>query len=130
MFRAAGFRFALFAVLITVGALAAAQEVKRTQLQRGDLTGTGMEIIVTLLEAPPGASLPRHFHHGEESLYVLEGALTLEADGKKVMLETGSSGITPRNAPHAGFKVVGEKTLKLLTVHTVDKGKPLATPVP
>jgi hypothetical protein len=32
--------------------------------------------------------------------------------------------------PHAGYKVIGDKPLKLLTVHIVDKGKPLTTNVP
>jgi hypothetical protein len=27
--------------------------------------------------------------------------------------------------PHAGFKVVGDKPLKIVTVHIVDKGAPL-----
>ena len=30
-----------------------------------------------------------------------------------------------RDVQHAGFSVVGDKTLKLFTVHIVDKGKPL-----
>jgi len=30
-----------------------------------------------------------------------------------------------RDAPHGGFKVVGNKPLKLVTVHIVDKGLPL-----
>ena len=29
-----------------------------------------------------------------------------------------------RDVPHAGFKVVADKSLKMLTVHIVDKGKP------
>jgi hypothetical protein len=38
----------------------------------------------------------------------------------------GRSGtINLRDVPHAGFKVVGDKPLKLLTVHVVDKGAPL-----
>jgi hypothetical protein len=35
-----------------------------------------------------------------------------------------------REVPHAGWKVVGDKPLKLLTVHVVDKGKPLSVNVP
>ena len=56
--------------------LAQAQEIKRTEIKRSDLTGTNMEVIMTVLEAPPGAVLPKHFHHGEEAFYVLEGAMT------------------------------------------------------
>jgi hypothetical protein len=42
----------------------------------------------------------------------------------------GTGGINVREAPDAGYKVVGDKPLKLLTVHVVDKGKPLAVHVP
>jgi hypothetical protein len=31
--------------------------------------------------------------------------------------------------PHGGFKVSGNKPIKLLTVHIVDKGKPMMVPV-
>jgi quercetin dioxygenase-like cupin family protein len=111
--------------LAVAHATALAQETKRTELKRADLTGTNMEVIVAITEAPPGSSLPRHFHYGEEAAYVLEGA-TIEAPGQPpVKREAGSAVINPREVFHGGYKVVGDKTLKLLTVHIVDKGKPL-----
>ena len=30
-----------------------------------------------------------------------------------------------RDVLHGGYKVIGNKTIKLVTVHIVDKGKPL-----
>jgi len=57
-------------------AQAQALEIKRTEIKRSALTGTNMEVIMTVLEAPPGAVLPKHFHYGEEAFYVLEGAMT------------------------------------------------------
>jgi hypothetical protein len=88
------------------------------------------EMIMTVLEAPPGAVLPKHFHHGEEAFYVLKGAMT-EVPGQAPSARVpGTGGINVREVPHAGYKVVGDKPLKLLTVHVVDKGKPLAVNVP
>jgi quercetin dioxygenase-like cupin family protein len=117
--------FVVCALLCMPVAVTQAQEVKRTELKRSDLTGTNMEIIVTMMEAPPGSIVPRHFHYGEETFYVLEGA-TIEIPGQpQRQLASASSGIVPREMPHSGYKVVGDKTLKVLTVHTVDKGKPL-----
>jgi quercetin dioxygenase-like cupin family protein len=87
-------------------------------------------VIMGILEAPPGAVLPKHFHNGEEAFYVLEGAMTEmpgQAPSERVQ---GTGGINVREVPHAGYKVVGNKPLKLLTVHVVDKGKPLAVNVP
>jgi hypothetical protein len=34
-----------------------------------------------------------------------------------------------REVPHGGWKVVGDKPLKLLTIHIVDKGKQITWPV-
>lgn len=121
MFRlAAAFLFAL-----TVSANA---QTNRQELKRADLTGTDMEIIVSVVDVPPGNELARHTHHGEEAVYVLEGATLVLPDGKEVPFPTGRVSINTRDVPHAGFKIAGDKTLKMLTVHIVDKGKPLVEP--
>jgi hypothetical protein len=101
--------------IVAWASLAQAQEIKRTEIKRSDLTGTNMEVIMGVLEAPPGAVLPKHFHNGEEAFYVLEGAMTEmpgQAPSERVQ---GTGGINVREVPHAGYKVVGNKPLKLLT---------------
>jgi quercetin dioxygenase-like cupin family protein len=116
------------AVISAVALVSAAQAQDaggRKELKRGDLSGTNMEVIVSVSETRPGETLARHFHHGEEALYVLEGATAELPDGKQITLATGSANINVRDVPHGGFKVVGDKTLKLMTVHIVDKGKTL-----
>jgi len=114
---------ALVAVLIS-GAQAQTYPT-RQELNRADLSGTDMEIIISTSEIKPGETLPRHIHHGEEAAYVLEGGTIETPDGKQAPFPTGRTVINKRDVPHAGFKVVGDKTVKLLTVHIVDKGKPL-----
>jgi quercetin dioxygenase-like cupin family protein len=84
-----------------------------------------MEVIVSISETKPGETLPRHFHNGEEAFYALDDATIEFPDGKQITLKAGSAGITVRDVAHAGFKIVGDKALKLLTVHIADKGKPL-----
>jgi quercetin dioxygenase-like cupin family protein len=115
----------LFVSLLASSAFA---QANRTVLKRGDLTGTDMEIIISVLEVPPGTSIDRHTHPGEEAVYVLDGASLQWPDGKEVSRPTGEAGINVRDVPHAGYKVVGDKPLKLLTVHIVDKGKPMTVP--
>jgi quercetin dioxygenase-like cupin family protein len=109
--------------------LAWGQQFKRTELQRHDLTGTNMEVIVATVEAPPGAVLPWHFHYGEEAVYVLQGAMVETVDGKQQMSETGSAYINVREVPHGGYKVIGNMPLKVLTIHIVDKGKQMTWPI-
>jgi quercetin dioxygenase-like cupin family protein len=97
----------------------------RKELKRADLTGTGMEVITSINEIKPGEASPLHVHHGEESFYVLDGGTIELPNGKQVPFPTGTTGINRRDVPHGAFKVVGDKPITYLSVHIVDKGKPL-----
>ena len=120
----------LVAVSFVVSTIFAAfaEEPRRTVLKRADLTGTNMEIVISALEVPPGVSIAKHTHPGEEAVYVLEGATLRFPDGREVSRPAGEAGVNVRDVLHAGHKVVGDKPLKLLTVHIVDKGKPMTVP--
>jgi quercetin dioxygenase-like cupin family protein len=120
---------ALIGLSLIVSVTARAQSSKRTELTKGDLTGTNMEIVVGTVEVPPGASGVLHIHPGDEAYYVIDGATALLPDGKPINFEPGAARINVRDVPHGAFKVTGDKTLKLLTVHIVDKGKPMTVPV-
>jgi quercetin dioxygenase-like cupin family protein len=111
-------------------AFAQTGQPNRTVLKAADLTGTDKEIIIAVLEVPPGAFIARHTHPGEEAVYVLEGATLQTPDGKEIVRPAGQAGVNVRDVPHAGYKVIGDKVLKLLTVHIVDKGKPMTVPAP
>jgi quercetin dioxygenase-like cupin family protein len=131
MFRlAAAFSLCLASALLTPAALAQTAEPQRTVLKVADLTGTDKEITIAILEVPPGSTIARHTHPGEEAVYVLEGARLQMPDGTEIDRPPGQAGVNVRDVPHAGYKVVGDKTLKLLTVHIVDKGKPMTVPAP
>jgi quercetin dioxygenase-like cupin family protein len=117
----------LFVASITAMLISSAyaQGITRDELRRADLTGKDMDVIVTIVTVPPGENLPRHIHPGEEVVYVLDGAMLELSDGSQRQFPTGAATINTRNVPHAGFKVAGDKALKMLTVHIVDKGKPV-----
>ena len=120
-----GMLFAL-ALLVVMAATSWAQDVpQRKELRRVDLSGApGMEVILSYLEFKPGDVLPTHFHHGIEMGYFLEGG-TVEIPGDPTfVISTGAPIMNLRDEPH-DFKVVGDKTIKLISVHIVDKGKPL-----
>lgn len=99
---------------------------QRIEKQRSDLSGApNMEVIVSTAEYKPGETIDLHLHHGIEALYVIQGA-TVQFPGKApVQLASGASLLNQRDVPHAGFVVMGDTSLKLFTVHVVDKGKPL-----
>jgi len=118
----------VFGLGVTTGLLAkpAADAPRVEELHRADVSGApGMEIIASIGEYQPGQTLERHIHHGIEAAYVIEGA-TVQVPGKAPMeLATGASVLHLRDIAHGGFTIVGDKPLKLFTVHVVDKGKPL-----
>ena len=118
--------FAALALAIATAAPAWAQDsTTRKELRRVDLSGApGMEVVLSLCEYKPGDVLPAHVHHGVEAGYVLEGGM-VEVPGKQTFaIPTGAPIMNLRDVPH-GFNVIGDKTIKLVTVHIVDKGKPL-----
>ena len=99
---------------------------QRLELQRSDLSGApGMEVIASITEYSPGDVLTQHFHHGIEAGFVIQGAAIRLPDGSSGALATGANLLNLRGAKHGGFTITGDKTLKLYTVHIVDKGKPL-----
>jgi quercetin dioxygenase-like cupin family protein len=119
---------ALFALGVATGILARdnSDSPQRIEQKRVDLTGApNMEVIGSLAEYKVGDSLALHSHHGVEILYVIQGA-TLQIPGKApVQLRTGETDVNLRDVEHGGWTVVGENSLKIFTVHVVDKGKPL-----
>ena len=99
---------------------------QRVELKRADLSGApGMEVIASIAEYKPGETIERHFHHGLEAAYIVQGARVQLPGKDPMLLATGSSLLNLRDVKHAGFTVVGDTSLKLYTVHVVDKGKPL-----
>lgn len=119
--------FATIAVALALPAPASAQDsAARKEIKREDLSGAaGMEVITSISELKPGDLLPLHIHHGIEAGLVLQGGM-VQLPGKDPMaLPTGASIMNLRNVAHAGWKVVGDSTIRLFTVHVVDKGKPL-----
>ena len=85
---------------------------------------------LTRVTLAPGATSPRHVHNGEESFYLLEGG-TVQMPGKAPKERpAGEHGINARGVPHAGYTVVGDRTIKILSVYVGDKGKPLQVAAP
>jgi len=61
--------------------------------KQGDVPGTNMEVIISVVETQPGETIARHIHHGEEAFYVLQGATFETSDGKQITLPTGAAAI-------------------------------------
>jgi len=103
--------------------------VKRTDLQRHDLSTPGREAIQVIVELAPGVLAAKHTHPGEEVIYVLEGLLEYEVEGKPpVTLKAGDVLFIPAGTIHSA-RNVGTGNGAELATYIVEKGKPLLTPV-
>lgn len=110
--------------------LASAQQpgVKRTELQRHDLSVPGREMVQVRVEVDPGVALPVHTHPGEEIVYILEGTWEYQVEGKGVQtLEAGDVAFVPAGTKH-GAKNVGSGKGAAVATYIVEKGKPLVVP--
>jgi len=101
--------------------------IKRIDLQRHDLSVPGREVVPVIVELDPGVTSPRHTHPGEEIIYVLEGSLEYEVEGKPpVTLKAGDVLFIPAGTIHSAKNVGSGKGAELAT-YVVEKGKPLLT---
>lgn len=102
----------------------------RTPVQQGDLSIPGREVVQAIATIQPGAEAGRHTHPGDEIAYVLEGTITLESAGKPpVTKKAGEGMIIPAGTVH-NAKNAGTGTARVLATYVIEKGKPVATPVP
>ncbi|MER8898367.1 cupin domain-containing protein [Mesorhizobium sp. M0676] len=99
--------------------------IKRTDLQRHDLSIPGQEAIQTRVDFAPGAAFPGHRHPGEEIVYVLAGSIEYEVEGQRPqIINTGGVPFIPAMVPHAA-KNVGTVNAAGVGTYVVEKGKPL-----
>ena len=115
----------LAACIVSVLAVTHQRGIKRTQLQRHDLSVPGREVIQTRVDFEPGVAFGKHSHPGEEIVYVIEGELEYEIEGKPpVTLKAGEVLYIPAGAIHTA-KNVGRENGAELATYIVEKGKPL-----
>jgi len=114
-------------LLVQHAARAQQAGVKRTDLQRHDLSVPGHEAVQVRVDLEPGVAFGRHTHPGVEIIYVLAGSMEYQVEGKPpVTLKAGDVLFIPAGTIHAA-KNVGSVTASELATYIVEKGKPLLT---
>jgi len=102
--------------------------VKRTDLQQHDLSIPGREVVQVRVDIASGVLAPNHSHPGEEIVYVIEGLLEYQIEGRPpVTLRAGEVLFIPAGTIHSA-KNVGSVNGAELATYIVEKGKPLVTP--
>jgi quercetin dioxygenase-like cupin family protein len=94
-----------------------------TILQRTELVGAkGMEAILVLRDVPPGGESSKHTQAGNEIVYILEGSVILEVQGKPpVTLKSGQAFQTAAGEVH-NVKNASSSAAKALAFYVAKKG--------
>ncbi len=99
--------------------------IMRVDLQRHDLSTPGLEVVQVRVALAPGVAFPKHTHPGDEIVYVLDGALEYQIEGRApVTLRAGDVLFVPAAAIHSA-KNVGRVEGAELATYLVEKGRPL-----
>ena len=99
-------------------------------LLQTDLNFPGLQMTTTLVEIPAGAREVKHTHPGVLGLYVLEGMLTLEHEGRPVTTyKAGDTVHVDAGKIYWGINNTSAP-VKLIATLVAEKSKPANTPVP
>ena len=113
------------ALIITSTASAQQSGIKRTDLQRYDLSVPGYETVQARIDFEAHTAFGKHSHPGEEVIYVLDGVLEYEIEGQSpVTLKAGEVLFIPAGVVHSARNNSHAKASELAT-YIVEKGKPV-----
>lgn len=118
------------ASLVALDGMAAEEEyvtkAKVQTLHQGPLPGTeGKEVIIKHFTAPPEFVGGKHYHPGPVYVYVLEGELTIESEGKTETYGPGELYPEPLNTTMQPKNLSASDDLKFVLFQVGDVGKPL-----
>ena len=102
--------------------------VSRKILLRQDTVIPGYEEAMVAVEIPVGGREGRHTHPGSAMIYVLEGALTLDYEGKATTTyNPGDSIYVEPGKVHEGINN-GKTPIKVVATFLLKKGEPMTSP--
>ncbi|PIF29739.1 quercetin dioxygenase-like cupin family protein [Flavobacterium sp. 9] len=115
----------LFMAFASNNASAQQSGIKRTDLQKHDLSIPGKEAVQARIDFDAHSAFGKHYHPGEEIIYVLEGTLEYEVEGQgTVTLKAGEVLFIPAGTVHSAKNNTNAKASELAT-YVVEKGKPI-----
>jgi quercetin dioxygenase-like cupin family protein len=130
-------RAALFLVVAAFSSLAlllaapAAQQptVTRKILLKQDSAAPGYEEVLAMVEIPAGGREGRHTHPGSVMIYVQEGTLTFDYEGKPTATyKPGDAFYVEPGKIHEGINN-GKTSVKVLAAFFLQKDQPMTTQV-
>lgn len=119
------------ACLFAISGALTAQEPAVTQLMTQELTNIpGREAVMITVEYAPGWSDPVHRHNAHAFIYVLEGSIVMQVQGREqVTLNPGQTFYEGTGDVHAvGRNASSTRPARFLVFFLKDTGSPLLVP--
>lgn len=105
-------------------------DLVQRQIVSGMPQGEQQEVQVLTATIAPGQSTPFHTHRFPVTVYVLQGAFTLEVEGREpVTVRAGESMIEPPKLRMTGFNRSPTETIRLVIFYVAEPGTPFLDPV-
>ena len=99
-------------------------QIQFVNMMEAELEGAaGTEAILSHVVLPPRFSLPRHWHPGEEFVYVLDGSVTLwQENAAETTVRAGEAIKVPHKVVHTVR--TGDEGVALVVFRVHEKGQP------
>jgi quercetin dioxygenase-like cupin family protein len=129
------FYFGFAVLLISLVAMAQEQGVIKPQLLLSEIIngmpkGEKQEVRVLTASFKPGDKTMFHTHRFPVTVYVLEGAFTLEMEGREpVTVKAGQATVMPSHVKMTGYNRSSTDPLRLVIFNVSDPGTPYLDPV-
>jgi quercetin dioxygenase-like cupin family protein len=89
-------------------------EMLRTPTSMAD----GIEVIISDVIIPPNSRIPRHYHPGEEFIYIIEGSVVhVEENKPEQILKAGDTYVIAPKAIHAPYTTTEAARAVVFRVH-------------
>ena len=135
MRRSIGFSLALVASVIGVPAMAqepgtARPQVLVREIVQGMPKGDRQEVRVLTASLKPGEKTAFHTHRFPVSVYVLEGAFTLELAGRDpITVKAGQAMVEPPHIKMMGYNRSNTEPLRVVIFYVSDADTPFLDPI-
>jgi len=135
MCKSIGFSLALVALVISLPSMAqdlgvAKPDLLVREIVQGMPKGERQEVRVLTATLKPGDKTPFHTHRFPVSVYILEGAFTLEMEGREpVTVKAGQAMVEPPQVKMTGYNRSSSEPLRVVIFYVSDPDTPFLDPI-
>jgi quercetin dioxygenase-like cupin family protein len=123
--RALGCALAAALAFFPLAAQEAKPEMRLQQTVEAMPKGEKQQVTVLTATLKPGDKTPFHTHRFPVTVYILEGAFTLEMDGRQpVVLKAGDSFVEPPHVKMTGYNRSASDDMKVVIFYVSDPNTP------